>query len=473
VKFGSYFNIVRGASDDWFDVDLVVDTKLFVDPFLLLDEPRRSPWVDAHGELLRHFTRCYDLIAKGGSPSSLSAQTAHSLLKFPEPHELGLGYTEHGRRGQGGGDGRARQIANSIATAIAAGLTKPEHIEEIGILNEGIGADGISDAACNVLKARLIAYTKDVAARHQLPTAPHRIRNARVDLTGGRWISEQHELPPSPDGDPVILVPARFLNHLPVLNADDWFDSTFNKDVRRDMNVRVGQKVRKKDIVKAARKHPDRIREWADYVQENGLGAGYDFEADPLGVTKWQEAGATFAAAHPLQRGAVTTQQELRAFVEEVLGQFRHFVEQQGGWSLLWARPGVEKPEEAAQLLLLGVARPYCRLHGVEIDREVEMGRGPVDFKVSRGSSVRALIEVKKLHNGKFWNGLEQQLPTYMRSDSCDAGWLLAVRYKNKGVSAERARELPKRVERLAKAEGLELHCQLVDARRPKSASKL
>ncbi len=37
-------------------------------------------------------------------------------------------------------------MADGIATAIAAGLAQPEHIEEIGILNVGIGPDRISDA---------------------------------------------------------------------------------------------------------------------------------------------------------------------------------------------------------------------------------------------------------------------------------------------------------------------------------------
>lgn len=57
------------------------------------------------------------------------------------------------------------------------------------------------------------------------------------------------------------------------------------------------------------------------------------------------------------------------------------------------------------QLLFLGLAQPYLRQFDVELDREVELGRGPVDFKASSGTTARLLIEVKKLHNGKFWNG--------------------------------------------------------------------
>ena len=61
-----------------------------------------------------------------------------------------------------------------------------------------------------------------------------------------------------------------------------------------------------------------------------------------------------------------------------------------------------EKNEDAAQLAFMGMAREYLRLHGVEVDREVELGRGPVDFKVSAGHNIRLLIEVKKAHTGTF-----------------------------------------------------------------------
>ncbi len=72
---------------------------------------------------------------------------------------------------------------------------------------------------------------------------------------------------------------------------------------------------------------------------------------------------------------------------------------------------------KTAQLVFLGMARPYLRLLGVELDREVELGRGPVDLKISSGSQHRLLVEVKKPHSGTFWNGLEAQLPSYMKSD--------------------------------------------------------
>ena len=452
-----------------------VDTKLFLDPFLLLDEASnpKSIWNTAHDSLIEHFARCYDLLAKSGAKGTQSEGIARGLLSFPEPSELCLGYTAAGTAGSGSGRRNADLIIGSIVTAIAAGLDRPEHIEEIGILNEGIGADRISDATCNVLKPMIIDYTQAVVRRHKLPTTEVRVRHTRCNITTGRWLDEVLDLPLNPfTGRGVLLVPQRFLNRLPTLNADDWFDSTFNADLRRDLNVQVGQRVPKKEIVKAARHHPERIRSWADELRQSGAVRGYDFANDPLGIVSWQEAGQEFAEANPLSV-RVRDAAELRSFVKRVLEMFKLFIEEQGGWKLLWNDNNEEKNEEAAQLALLGLARPYCRDHGVELDREVNLGRGPVDFKLTGGPSLRLLVEAKKLHNGDFWNGLERQLPSYMVSDETSDGWLLAIRYRTGGVSKTRARELPRRVKALNDAGGMNVGFTLIDARPKRSASKL
>jgi len=476
AKLTAHFPVIRTALDDWFDPDLAVDTRLFVDPFLMLDEAGSgSMWDDAHAAIIRHFARCYELLAKGPTEGLLSTESVRALLSFPEPAELCLGYTSSGTSGSGSGRSNARMIMGSIVTAIAAGLHEPKHIEEIGILNEGIGADRISDAVCNVLKSRIIAYTKEVASRHSIATEAIQVRNSRCDLTTGRWLAESHQLPMNHlTGRAVLLVPSRFLNSLPVLNAYDWFDSSFNADLRRDLNVHIGQKVPKKIIVNVARQHPDRIRRWADDLRARGDVKGYDFESDPLGVVRWQAAGEEFATANPLDSGtSVSSEDGLREFVGDVVNLYKLFIEQQAGWRLLWNSDGTEKPEEAAQLAFLGVARNYCRAFGVEIDREVDFGRGPVDFKVASGPDLRLLVETKKLHNGDFWNGLELQLPSYMTSDQTSSGFLLAVQYRSGGVSGTRAVQLQRRVDALNQDLEMDIRFGVVDARPKLSASKI
>ncbi len=472
MRFSEQFGIERTGEDDWFDPHLVVDTKLFIDPLLLLDAG--GVWADAHRELLDHFVHCYGLVAKATSNTSVSAKAARRLLTFPEPFEVGLGYTAAGTRGSGSGDSYAIRMADGIAVAIAAGLAQPEHIEEIGILNEGIGPDRISDATANVIKARLIAYTQEVARRHSVPMEAHRVRNARVTLDAARWHTEEVELPTNPgSGRPVILVPEFLLNKLPTLNADDWFDSHFNEDIRLAMNLRVGQAVSKADIVSWARKYPERVRDWAREQTSREDLFGYDFSEDPLGVVQWDQATSRHAAEHPLADRAVATQDDLVELMGQIVEQFRHFIEDQRGWSLLWNSDKSEKPEEAAQLLFLGVAQPYLRYFNVELDREVELGRGPVDFKASSGTTARLLIEVKKLHNGKFWKGLRYQLPSYLTSDSATHGWFIAIQYRSNPGARERLRQLPADVALVSEKVNKTIRHQAVDARPPVSASNI
>jgi hypothetical protein len=159
--------------------------------------------------------------------------------------------------------------------------------------------------------------------------------------------------------------------------------------------------------------------------------------------------------------------------IQRLLDQFQLFIEEQGGWKLLWNDDETEKPEEAAQLLFRGIVQYYCQANNIVIDREVEIGRGPVDFKFSNGYSRRALLEVKKLHNGKFWNGLEAQLPTYMKGDDVQHGFFMAIQYRSGKAADQRARALPVRVKKAAKKQRRSLQFKLVDARKPLSASNL
>lgn len=473
MRFSEAFEIKRTDQDDWFDPDLSIDTPLFVDPIMLL---QASPyWEEAHAELVNHFGHCYPLVAKSTSPTSNSAMVAQKLLTFPEPSEFCLGYTASGTAGAGSGRGFARSLADGIAIAIYAGLDHPAHIEELGILNERFGADRISDATCNILKHRFIAYTQNICQRHNITMHTHKIRNAEVNLPINQWISKQVLLPSNPlNSGPIILVPESFLNDLPIINADDWFNSNLNADLRADLNIKIGEHVSKSNLVKIARKHADRVRCWAEQQAARHDLQGYDFHHDPLGVVQFDGPSVIFASTNPLgdARRPPANQTELSELVAVILDKFKIFIEEQRGWELLWNADRTEKPESAVQLLFLSMARHYLALHDVEVDREVELGRGPVDFKLSCGTSKKLLIEIKKVHNGKFWNGLEAQLPSYMVSDGADEGWFVAIRYRDLKTSEQRVKELSGRVHAL-NDDVKHFKYLMIDARPKLSASKL
>jgi hypothetical protein len=472
VLASTQFGIKRSSKDDWFDTILDVDTELFVDPFLVFKETDGF-WADAHDLLIAHFNLAFLLVAQGNcDPKTLAYRKALRLLAFKEPRELCLGYTAQGTRGSGSGGKLGGLIAQGIAAAISRGLTNPSHFEELGILQERIGADRISDATCTILKPKLLSYTQVIAKRHEIKLDRHQLYAASFDAQRQRFERPIVEVPTNPEtGGPLVFVPKRFLRDLPKLNKDDWWDFHENEELRDDLNYEVMGRVDKATIVATARTHMDSVRRWADEREQEDADP-YDFDRDQNGLVGWEPAAAQFTTANPLAIKPPDDAVGFTAVIEAIIEQFRLFVEEQGGWWLLW--DGLkDKPERAPQLVFYGIARNYCRANNIVVDPETDLGRGPVDFKFSNGYIHRAHVEIKKLHNGKFWNGLDLQLPAYLSSDEVEKGWFLAVRYRSGKQWDQRADDLPKRVRGAAATHGRDLKSRLVDARRPKSASKL
>lgn len=473
MLFSENFNITKTDDDDWLDIILDVDTKLWVDPFMIYQE-EEGFWADSHDTIIQHFETCFDLITSGRMiSSSLPYQKAIRLLTFKEPREFCLGYTELGTAGSGGGGGYARLMAKGMVEAINRGLSDLRHFEEIGILEKGIGPDRIGDMTCNILKYKFIEYTKRVAERHDLPTAPFLVHNSHYDPLGKRWVNKRHHLPVNPtNGLPILLTPERFIRDQPFLSPEAWFDAYQSEQARMDVNYDILSNVDKTRIVETAKANAESVREWTEEQERAAQPQPYNLEADPRGVYAWDASTSQFVKANPLSLTSPTNKEEFVIFIEKIIAEYRRYIEQNRGWALLWNDDGTEKDEEAAQLVFYGIARSYCAQNNINLDREVWLGRGPVDFKFSRGFEMRALLEVKKLHNGDFWHGVEKQIPTYLEGDDCDQAWYVSVQYRPGGISEKRAPRMSAVISELQKTTGKIVRYESVSAlRNPPSAS--
>jgi hypothetical protein len=451
---------------DWFDVVLDSDTRLFVDPFLIYKESK-GRWAEAHDELIGHFDEVFNLLAKSGlKETSPYYVKAVASLVFHEPEEFCLGYTALGTRGAGGSWGLARQIAAAMRAAIGRGIEHLDHFELLGVFNAGIGPDRISDLTCTILKRHFVSYTAEVAAERgweteewEVPIGPNGIEVMDVQLPTN---------PVSKEPQPILLVPKRFLRRLPTLYAEDWWEWHVH---RAELNIDLLEGVDKKAIVAEAIKHRDTVDEWVD-EREKDQAHPYDVDGDPELVWRWDPITAAWVAANQVNLAPYRREDRFPKLIELVIEQYRQFIEQEGGWRLLWNDGKSEKREDAAQSLFRGIAKHYCHANGIGIDREVNLGQGPVDFKFSKGREFLAHLEVKKLHNGAFWNGLNKQLVAYMLADECENGWLLAIQLRSSGVSEKRLEELPEAVAELSRGTGLNIRYGAVDGMPRKSASK-
>lgn len=471
-----YFSEVHGVDPkgaDWFDPLMDVDTQLFIDPFLLYKEGD-GDWAGADDAIAEYFQRGFELLAGHHSnPSSLQYRKTIELMLFPEPSEFGLGFTSSGTRGSGTARGFARRIVVAMSEAIERGLRDLHHFEELGVLVDKIGKDRISDITGNILKPQFIEYTQRICNELSIPTEELEVEHSEFDEQRMRWLPGKHRLPCNPvTGRAVLLTPKRFLRELPTLHSSDWWNFV-EPYFRDDLNLDLARKLRKEDIVALARRYPETVREWTDASSARAA-EPYDVDRDPEGLHLWRAATRDIASTLPLEDGSVSSAADVSDFVARVNGKFKLFVEEKGGWRLLW-NDDTRKPkrETAVQLLYKGVVESYCDAHDVRLEREVELGRGPVDFVFSKTARSRVLMEVKKMNNGDFWNGLEAQLTSYLTSDECDHGWFLAVRFGNTPVQVERTDTLRERTRDAADESGFAIRSDWVDARWKKSASNL
>ena len=93
-----------------------------------------------------------------------------------------------------------------------------------------------------------------------------------------------------------------------------------------------------------------------------------------------------------------------------------------------------------------------------DISREVNNGRGPVDFKVSRGSKDKSLVEFKLASNSQLSRNLKKQVPIYEKASDTNKS-LKVILYSS-------AEEVTK-VQKIIKEEKLEgdNNIILIDAR--------
>jgi hypothetical protein len=428
MLFSEQFKIIPSGEDEWFDVILSMDTALFLDPFLIYAD-ERGHFVGSHEEVINFFDSVFRLLASSsGDKSSVRYQKALNNLEFPEVEELCLGYTAEGTDGLGSGPKIAKLIADGLMQAIRAGLHEITHFEEIGIIRENIGPDRIGDITSGLLRSRLAAFTEDVCKKHNIPTHVYRHPRGRYDRERKLWVPLSMSLPKNPLNDKgILLAPRRYLRALPTINADDFWDYCFsfeNAALRAEFSYDITSNVNKPEIVDLARRRPDLLQKYLNDAEQHEP-KPYDIGRDSQGLIAWYKPTQEYCSRHPIKLDS-RSKAALSNFVDVMFERFKHFVEQEDGWRLLW-NGGTRKNEPAAQHLLLGIIKHYCQANEVAISSESLLGRGVVTLSTSDTESVRALLELKLAVNGRFWNALDKEAPTYKKAEGTELARLVAV----------------------------------------------
>ena len=474
MRFSETFQLTLTDADDWFDPLLSTDTPLFVDPFRIYSE-KSGVWKSAHSRLIAFFNLTLGMLAEAQlRPDSSHWHAVQRLYLFREPFEFCLGYSEGHPFGAGAGRGLQVGMLDGAARAIREGVHDVKHFEELTLFEGGFGPDRISDVVCDVLKKEFVTYTQAVANRHNIEVHEFRVRQASWSDELRRWSDDAVLLPRNPYTDRgILLTPKRFLRDLPSVDPEEFWEfawSSMGSQLRADFNYDIARRIDRQQIARLARRRPKLVRAYVESLEQGRPKPAYDFDSDPRFAVRWYDAGASITAAHPLSFIA-KKKPDFCEFLEQLLKIFVHYVEEEGGWRLLWNgdRPRAERD---VQLLFRGILIHYCRAYGIDLSGEANAGRGPVDFKFSQGWESRALLEIKLTNNSAYWDGLAAQLPQYMESELIECGYFLSVGFREVDFTAARQKRVIDAVS-AARRVGKKVRPITVDAREKESASKL
>ena len=386
-----------------------------------------------------------------------------------------LGYTTGGTRGGGTGIKKASLIASGMERAIAFSISGARHFETIELFQEGIGPDLISDATGKILRERFAGYTKAICDEHGVTDLEKCTYNdGTFNPLTGRWEQRHFQLPKNPwNGKPILLCPKDYLRPLPTLNPDDYWGYCCDMDykaLRDEFGDEITRNVKKEVILEKALKDFESVDQFINFVENIG-GTPYDIDSDPKGLVKWYNKTKDFVSEHPSELH-FADDDTFNNFTYGLCKIFKSYIEDQGGWQLIYNESGRPKSEEAHQFVFLGIVNHYCRANNIDLSREVNIGRGPVDFKTSQGASRKALLELKLASNSKFWNGPKKQLKKYLEAEQIDYGIFVVIVHTEKEL--EKVKELSAVIDAINKENQFTIDHIIIEADyKPKSASKL
>ena len=462
ISFTDAFGVDKKLFEETgaFDPILNVDSKLFIDP-ALLPETSCPEFVGAWEEMEHFFSGIIALLRNADADIHRFWKKADKKLTFKEIRGTCLGYSERSIAGNSIGPRLRKQILRAVKDLDDAGANDPIIFEMIGVFEEGVGCDRISDLLTYKLIDRICRFTVRVMGECNFagPTISHR----------------EHLLPLSPFSDtPVLLLPKDILHPLPLAKKFEDLAEVCRENERVRDNVNKwfkfdgGAKPSKKDIFDHMRKDEE-FR--AAYIQayKDAEARKYDFSSDPDGEIIWYESGKTLASQYPLWLSAQSkNKQSLYDIVRKITLHFKRLVESEGKWELLFNEDRITpRKERTSQHLFASIASAYCVANDIDMSPEANSGNGPVDFKFSTGYSKKVLVELKLSSNTQLNHCIDKQIPIYMKQEDADKAIYLLINTGNdKKVKA--FRELYNDLDTPTKKK---IELIVVDAKPKKSAS--
>ena len=223
IYFSDFFGIAPKLLERYgaFNVSLINDLPLFIDPFLLFNSKKKN-YQRLHDQVISYVT----FLRKKALTGGLDRGLLHAWYVFPEVKQTWLGFSESGNKGSGLGRDFATALHKNLHTIFSdfggEKVTRGSHLEKLCLIKDGVGRDNISDFTTNLIKEYLLEYTQLFAAKHITPHLTKRvaIERVRFNYRTETWEPGMYTLPVY-SGDYVLLTPKDMLT-----KDDIWINKT-------------------------------------------------------------------------------------------------------------------------------------------------------------------------------------------------------------------------------------------------------
>ena len=450
VYFSDIFNVSPEIIEKYgaFNISLINDLPLFIDPFLLFNSPKPE-YHKLHKEILKYVAFLRD--------RSIEQSIGKGLLKswytFPEVKQTWLGYSEVGNSGRGPGLDFARAFDENLKGQFfnfdKVTICQSPHLEKFCLVKEKIGKDNISDFVTNLIKGFLLGYTQKFAQKYIDVSLRKIFTVSHVDFNYETcsWNSRQFELPidilHTRKEDYVLLTPKDLLtkddtwinkNDL-INNYSDIVSSISNDELREQLNfyfVRNLPKPRrtkrgkekkpsKADIANAVsaviKEYPTLIDYYIKYKEDKSE------EAKSISGERVAEVQKLFVEKlskfinllNKETKFYFLEKDTLSAAYERVL-YLKNVIENKDGYRIFYVKGIPIKREKDVHIMF----HLTWFASSDDVTPEANAGRGPVDFKISHGAFDKTLVEFKLASNSKLAQNLQKQVEIYKKAHDTD-----------------------------------------------------
>jgi hypothetical protein len=417
------------------NISLVTDLPLFIDPFLLFNS-RNPVYQKLHNEMIRYIQFLQEMADSG----PLDPGLMKSWYTFSEVKQNWLGYSESGNDGRGLGPKFARALHANLGTILKdlgqERITHGRHIEKVCLIGSGVGRDNVSDFTTNLIKLYLLEYTEAFAKQYIASKQRKRVAVERVTFNWDTqtWETRTFDLPWF-NNDFVLLTPEDILSKDDTWISQQGFfrryshivDSIPNDQLRSQLDAYFKTVLPRKPRGKAPtqeEKHAAIMRVVAqfpqilDYYIKDREERGNDaVESSSEKVQKTKELFikqvgelATLLQQNGFYRLPKDSYEEA---MERVVFLKRN-IEDNDGYRFFYVDGQPIERESDLKLIY----RLTWFASSFEVDSEVNNGRGPVDYKISKGSADKSLVEFKLATNTQLEQNLAKQVEVYKKANA-------------------------------------------------------